>query len=369
MTDSRRRTPDVPDDGSQRVPELSRRRVVLGGAAVIGTAGLFTMSAPPAFAATPTIYDCAAWGARPPSAPVSVLATRPEKIIVHHTAGTNSTDYSLAHAFSVARQIQDYHMDSNGWIDSGQHFTNSRGGYVMEGRHESLNALVNGGKQVVSAHCTGQNNVAVGIENEGTYITQAPPAAQYARLVELCVYIAQRYGLRAYQIWAHRDFNNTQCCGDVLYSMLPQLRRDVAASIGGDPTAPVWPVYQSGSSGESVRTLQYLLRHWGYSITADGFYGSATQNAVTSFQTARRAVVDGVAGNQTWNQAIMNVSLGSSGEPVKAIQSQLTAHGIPTTVDGAFGSATQSGVQTFQTSRSLPADGRVDARTWDAFLG
>ncbi|HEY5835675.1 peptidoglycan recognition protein family protein [Streptomyces sp.] len=327
------------------------------------------MSAQPAFAATPTIYDCAAWGAKPPSAPVSVLASRPDKIIVHHTAGANSTDYSLAHAFTVARQIQDFHMTGNGWIDSGQHFTNSRGGYVLEGRHESLNSLVNGGKHVVSAHCTGQNNVAVGIENEGTYTTVAPTAQQYAKLVDLCAYIARQYGLRAYQIWAHRDFNNTQCCGDVLYSMLPQLRRDVAAQIGGDPAAPVWPVLQSGNTGESVRTLQYLLRYWGSSITADGSYGPATQSAVTSFQSARKAVADGIAGNQTWNQAVLNVSLGQTGEAVKAVQSQLSAHGIPTTVDGVFGSGTQSGVKTFQSSRSLPVDGLVDARTWDALLG
>ena len=29
--------------------------------------------------------------------------------------------------------------------------------------------------------------------------------------------------------YRHRDFNDTECPGDVLYAMLPQLRKDVAA--------------------------------------------------------------------------------------------------------------------------------------------
>ncbi|GAA4908409.1 N-acetylmuramoyl-L-alanine amidase [Streptomyces coeruleoprunus] len=347
------------------------RRAVLTGALALGAAAALTPLGPAgrAYAAAgPLISDCAAWGARPPSSPVNVLAARPHKIIVHHTATANVTDYSQAHAFALARSIQKFHMDSRGWIDSGQHFTISRGAHVVEGRHQSLATLQAGSGTVEGAHCTGQNTIAIGIENEGTYDTVDPRGQQYAALLDLCTHICRQYGLRAYQIYGHRDFNNTACPGDRLYALLPQLRRDVAARIGGDPTAPVWPVVRSSETGERVRTLQYLLTGRGATLTVDGSFGPATEAAVRDFQTLNRAYVDGIAGNQTWHHLAMPVARGASGQAVKAVQSQLTAHGTPTTVDGIFGSGTEAGIRTFQTSRGLPSDGVVDARTWSRLL-
>jgi peptidoglycan hydrolase-like protein with peptidoglycan-binding domain len=145
---------------------------------------------------------------------------------------------------------------------------------------------------------------------------------------------------------------------------MPALRRDLAARIGGDPTAPTWPVIRSGASGEQVRTIQYLLRHRGTQIEADGSFGPATDGAVRSFQTATGASVDGVVGRQTWNQLVLPVRRGMSGDAVRAVQDQLTRHGVVTNVDGVFGPATEANVRSFQTTGGLPADGVVDARTW-----
>ncbi|OKJ78384.1 peptidoglycan recognition protein family protein [Streptomyces sp. CB02460] len=347
-----------------------RRRAVLTGTLALGAAALLPLAAPGrARAATgPVIADCAAWGARQPSSPVKTLATRPQKIIVHHTADPNSTDYSQAHAFALARSIQAYQMDTEHWIDTGQHFTISRGAVVMEGRHGSLAALQGGARQVESAHCTGQNTVAIGIENEGTYTTVEPRSEQYAALVELCAQICRQYGLAAYQIYGHRDFNSTECPGDRLYALLPKLRQDVAARIGGDATPPVWPVLATGNTGERVRTLQLLLNARGAALTADGAYGPATQAAVLAFQNTMHATPDGVAGLQTWNQLAAPARQGDSGVAVEAVQRQLAAHGIATDVDGAFGPGTAASVVRFQTTRSLPADGVVDARTWSRLV-
>lgn len=345
------------------------RRAVLSGALVLGAAAFTPLAtAGQAYAAGPVIAGCAAWGARPASAPLTILAARPHKIIVHHTATANVTDYSQSHAHGLARAIQNHHMDSRGFIDSGQHFTISRGAYVLEGRHSSLATLQEGTRTVEAAHCTGQNTIAIGIENEGEYTSVDPRSQQYAALVDLCTQICRQYGLRPYQIYGHRDFNNTNCPGDRLYALLPQLRRDVAARIGGDPTAPVWPVVRSTNSGERVRTLQYLLTGRGHTLTVDGVFGAGTEAAVRDFQTTNRCSVDGVAGNQTWSQLNAPVVRGTSGQAVKAVQSQLTAHSIPTTVDGVFGQGTEAGVKSFQASRRLPDDGVVDARTWSRLL-
>ncbi|MFE0027398.1 peptidoglycan recognition family protein [Amycolatopsis sp. NPDC059021] len=212
--------------------DLSRRAVLCGaaGLTVASAAGLLLPGMADA-AAAPRVYSCAEWGARPPSDPLVTLTHRANRILIHHIDSPNSTDYSLAHAFQVARDDQHDHMDNNHWSDTGQHFTVSRGGYRLEGRHGSLDALRAGDRMIRAAHCPGQNDNAIGIENEGTYMTVEPPAAQWKSLVVFCAYICRQYGIPVAEIKGHRDFYNTDCPGDRLYAKLPQLRKEVAAAL------------------------------------------------------------------------------------------------------------------------------------------
>jgi hypothetical protein len=210
------------------------RRTLLRSAALAGVAlGGAALGMGSASAATaPTIYGCSAWGARPPADPLTVLPHKAVRILIHHTDTPNSTDYSQAHAFALARSIQNHHMDDNHWSDTGQHFTNTRGGIVMEGRHNSLSTLRGGTQIVRAAHCPGQNDIAIGIENEGNYMATQPPAKLWNSLVTLCAYVCDQYSIAPTAIQGHRDYIATDCPGDVLYSMLPQLRRDVANHLG-----------------------------------------------------------------------------------------------------------------------------------------
>jgi hypothetical protein len=182
----------------------------------------------------PRIYSTSEWGARAPE-PLTVLNYQPSYIVVHHTATSNGTATTQAAAFSLARSIQNYHMDNNGWSDTGQQFTVSRGGYAMEGRHQSLSRLRGGSSFMRGAH-VGAGNVnaeSIGIENEGLYTSVSPPNALYNKLVDLCAYICDKYTIPSSQIFGHRDFMATACPGNVLYGMLPQLRSDVAAARAG----------------------------------------------------------------------------------------------------------------------------------------
>lgn len=202
---------------------LSRRTVVLGVGAVVGL-GLSTL--PPA--ARRRVEPCAEWGARPPVEPPAVLPHRPERIIVHHTATENTADTSRAHAHRLARFFQDQHI-ARDWGDTGQHFTITRGGVLLEGRHGSLDALLAGDQVVEGAHAYGQNRSSIGIENEGTYLTGRPPSAQWDALVWLCARICEQYGIPPTAIHGHRDFwDGTVCPGDALHSLLPRLRAEVA---------------------------------------------------------------------------------------------------------------------------------------------
>ncbi|GAB2914192.1 peptidoglycan recognition protein family protein [Streptomyces mayteni] len=202
---------------------------LVAGTATASMAGTANAAAPTATAAVePDIDSTAAWGARPNRGTINVLSNRPNKIIVHHTVSDNTNDFSRAQAHSHAHWVQGLHMDDNGWIDTGYHFLVSRGGWITEGRHESLRTLTAGNGLVLGAHTSGQNYDAIGIANEGAYHDGAtPPTAQWEVLVTLCAYVCQQYGIVPTQLYGHMDFNSTQCPG-IFHDMLPRLRTEVA---------------------------------------------------------------------------------------------------------------------------------------------
>ena len=120
---------------------------------------------------------------------------------------------------------------------------------------------------------------------------------------------------------------------------------------GGDPDPgpdPAWPTLRKGSTGEDVKTLQYLLKEHGRDLLVDGDFGPATETEVRAHQTALSLTVDGVVGAETWKATVMTRRNGDDGEAVKGIQSSLSAkHGISTVVDGDFGPGTDSSVRTY----------------------
>ena len=136
---------------------------------------------------------------------------------------------------------------------------------------------------------------------------------------------------------------------------------------GGNP-APSWPTVQQGARGERVKTAQYLLNAAGASLSVDGDFGPATAAAVRSFQSGHGLGVDGVVGSQTWARLAVTIRQGSTGNAVRALQSQLTAHGFPTTVDGNFGPGTAAGVRAFQGANGFAVDGVVGPRTWQGLV-
>jgi hypothetical protein len=211
---------------------LSRRNLLRGAAAGGLLIGGITMPTGPAQAApAPRAYTRAEWSARPPRSATQVIGA-PDHIVIHHTASQNVTDYSLAAAYKVSHWIQDLHMDTNGWIDAGQQLTISRGGYLMEGRSKSLSSIANR-QNVLGAQTANHNSHTIGIEHEGIYVTANVPTALFDTSVLTCAWLCNTYGLDPHvAIVGHRDYNTTQCHGDVFYARLPELRDRVAAAMG-----------------------------------------------------------------------------------------------------------------------------------------
>ena len=129
-----------------------------------------------------------------------------------------------------------------------------------------------------------------------------------------------------------------------------------------------WPLEKQGSTGEDVKTVQYLVTAQGHPTGVDGAFGPATKAAVQAFQSSHGLGADGIVGPQTWPQLIIQVQQGSNGDAVRAVQSQIHSRGDGAgqiTVDGSFGPVTDDLVQAFQTLVGLPVDGIVGPQTWN----
>lgn len=367
---------------------MSRRSVVrtgVGVAAAAGAAGLgaFAIGGAAADAAGPDakkntsfdwIIDCDTWDARPPSSDVSIVKGTTRKIVVHHMAYPNTTDYSYDHAIWLAQDCQNLHMDTNGWIDTGQHFTVSRGGYVLEGRHQSLNSLELGTQQVTGAHCVGENSQSIGIENEGTYTTETPTPMLWDSLVKLCVTVCKQYGIHAWNIFGHWDWNDTDCPGIAFYREFPKLRAQVAAQLGTPHSqipARNWPDIYTSSAGATVMTLQYLLAARGYAVTPSGGYDSTTLSSVQDFQAKQGIEVasDGTVSQPTWETLAPKLDTTSTGDAVSAAQSILAHKGYEVSVTGVYDADTQAAVRDMQKLHRLKSSGIADTDTWCSILG
>lgn len=137
-----------------------------------------------------------------------------------------------------------------------------------------------------------------------------------------------------------------------------------------------FPLLRRGSTGQYVRYLQFMLQINGYNAGGvDGIFGSATQNAVLSFQQANGLTADGIVGKNTWaklnnlNPQNTVLRLGSYGMEVKYLQQKLLSKLYdPGTIDGIFGSKTEDAVKAFQLENGLNPDGIVGKLTWAAIM-
>ena len=369
--------PNLPES-SDHPAVLPTRRTVLGAglgvaATVVGGAALPLTAAAAPSADFPWIIDCDTWGARPPAGELPLSAISTNKIILHHMAFPNVTDYSREQAIKLAKKCQDLHMDGNGWSDTGQHFTISRGGYVLEGRRGSLAQLDTGGNQVISAHCPGENGRSIGIEHEGTYVSDIPPDTLLDASIRLCTAICEQYDLHAWDIFGHWDFRATQCPGIEFYTLFPGLRRKIARKLGESSMTEQrrWPDLWRFVGGPGVATVQYLLNHRGYQLTTDGVFGAQTVTAVQDWQ-ARNGIpvdIDATVTPPTWESLVPELSTGATGPAVSGLQAILATKGFGTAVTGTFDATTGGAVRKLQRLHRLPADGVVSTSTWCAVVG
>lgn len=145
-----------------------------------------------------------------------LLRPKTDMIVIHHV-GIPDGDTSAA-------AIHRAHL-ANGWAGIGYHYVIRKDGTIERGRPLAT----------VGAHAEGQNYHTVGINVTGNFEKEIPTPAQIHSLESLVAWICKIYSIvpGPSTIVGHRDVNSTDCPGRHLYSLLPQIRKDVAQQMNG----------------------------------------------------------------------------------------------------------------------------------------
>jgi len=217
------------DDGSK-----SDHEVMVYGAEVFADAPDVPLTAAPSRgpidpgAVPPLTQGRAAWGARPPTSPLTPDPL-PWRVTLHHTDGRFTT--SLAESLQETGFIQDFHQNGRQWSDIAYHYVVDPLGNVIEGRP----------LETLGAHTLNNNEGNVGVVLLGTYHApknDKPTAAQLAAVIELGRFLVKRFGIDPLSLKGHRDYKVTDCPGDHAYPKLADLR----AAFGSAPRSVPVPV-------------------------------------------------------------------------------------------------------------------------------
>ncbi|XP_073453972.1 peptidoglycan-recognition protein SC2-like [Aquarana catesbeiana] len=156
----------------------------------------------------PTILTKAQWGGRAATCRTA-MATPVTYVIVHHTAGASCSTQSTC--ITQVKNVQNYHMNTNGWCDIGYSFLVGGDGSIFEGR----------GWTSVGAHAPNYNSNSIGINLIGTFTSSNPTtAAQNAAKNLISCGVTKGYIKSAYILKGHRNVTATECPGNTFYNTL-----------------------------------------------------------------------------------------------------------------------------------------------------
>ena len=113
-----------------------------------------------------------------------------EKIVYHHAEHSTGTVYD----------VHQWHLNF-GWSGIGYHFYVTKDGKIYRGRPENA----------VGAHTVGHNSTGIGICAQGSYMKENMPQAQKRALIELGIYLKNKYNIN--QVYGHGELNSTNCPG------------------------------------------------------------------------------------------------------------------------------------------------------------
>lgn len=150
----------------------------------------------------------------------------PIAVTVHHTAAETSD----CDAYVAA--VANYHIfgEGRGWGDIGYQMMvceDASGLHIYEGRMCTSTGPFSS-MWCVGAHTTGYNTGYVGISLVGDFTSVTPTATEFETLEAVVTRAMFEAGITdSTEIRGHRDLGSTECPGDQLYAMLPDIQARV----------------------------------------------------------------------------------------------------------------------------------------------
>ena len=135
-------------------------------------------------------------------------------IVIHHIGNTDKD--------VCAADVHKWHL-ARGWSGIGYHYLIRKDGTIERGRPRDM----------VGAHCFGENEHTLGINLVGNFEMARPTSAQLDSACVLVAGLCRLYSIPPsfFTIRGHRDYNNTACPGYYLYNELPQILAMVAKNV------------------------------------------------------------------------------------------------------------------------------------------
>lgn len=273
------------------------------------------------------IYSRAEWGADP-----SLLNWDPEywtsdntitsnassatvnKIVVHHTAGTNNIPDPKA----SVRAVYYYHSVTRGWGDVGYNYLIDPYGNVYEGRA--------GGNGVIGAHVYGYNYGSVGVSMMGTFSDVLPTAKAQAALSKIMAYKSAQNNPKntLLTVYGHRDLGQTQCPGNAFY---PVLKSTTTGSIIDNAKKALLDLAESRYSLTSFLALSPSTIREGETLTATYTVKNTTDASITISSLGAYAYRGTNTNDRTIFPASTNITLDPNQEYTYTGQTTVTKPG------------------------------------------
>ncbi len=228
-----------------------KTQIILKTSALISGVFALVSTAQSAQGPQPSICTRACWGARAPKCGISQMGTL-NRAVIHHTA--NAGDFnttSQATSAANVRAVQNYHMDTRGWCDTGYHFIVCKLGYIFEGRSGSMSSIPVGAHDSVNANSFGFNWMGYFHPPHNQVPTTAMRNSIYDVIAWRMPSAWSAYGGGTYggrsgvgTLCSHRDAFASACPGDSAYPFITsninsgEARNGVHARRNGTPPPP-----------------------------------------------------------------------------------------------------------------------------------
>lgn len=263
-----------------------------------------------------------------------------KELHIHHTWKPNHAAFTGDNGLQLQQNMRNYHVNSLGWSDIGQHVTLLPDGRFVTGRDFGKTPASIKGYNTGSFACEMLGNFDIGHDK-----LEGPQKESILKL-------AKWFDYRGKYIRFHRENSIKTCPGS---SIDKQQFMEEVRGVKVDIQQAV-PVVSKPKPPRKIVTGKDIFKE--------------LQRELND-QLRANLRVDGVPGTKTLNEC-PTVRQGAKGNITKWIQKRLIALGYNVGIwgaDGSFGDGTYNAVKTFQKAKGLTPDGIIGQNTWKKLLG